>query len=112
MAVFARFGSDADSVTKRILRRGECLMTLLKQPAGSPYSLSEEVILLLAYRENIFDGIPADSMIAAREEIMEYVKDNAGGLLSQIAKTGDMTSDTEDELASVLEKWQKSKHWL
>lgn len=112
MAVFARFGSDADSVTKRILERGECLMTLLKQPAGSPYSLSEEVILLLAYRENIFDGIPADSMIAAREEIMEYVKDNAGGLLSQIAKTGDMTSDTEDELASVLEKWKKSKHWL
>jgi F-type H+-transporting ATPase subunit alpha len=112
MAVFARFGSDADSVTKRILERGECLMTLLKQPAGSPYSLSEEVILLLAYRENIFDGIPADSMIAAREEIMEYVKNNAGGLLSQIAKTGDMTSDTEDELASVLEKWKKSKHWL
>ena len=55
MAVFTRFGSDVDDSTKRMLNRGNILTELLKQPKSSPYSLFEQVSLLLAYRNNIFE---------------------------------------------------------
>ena len=54
MAVFTRFGSDVDDATKKLLRRGETLIELLKQDKHAPYSSFDETLLLLAYEKELF----------------------------------------------------------
>src|SRR3981189_2811816 len=48
MAAFAKFGSDLDVTTQRMLARGERLTELLKQPQYSPLSVEEQVVSVYA----------------------------------------------------------------
>jgi len=48
MAAFAKFGSDLDTATQRMLARGERLTELLKQPQYSPLSVEEQVAVIYA----------------------------------------------------------------
>src|SRR5450432_1605476 len=43
MAAFAKFGSDLDASTQRLLARGERLTELLKQPQYKPFAVEEQV---------------------------------------------------------------------
>ena len=70
MAVFTRFGSDVDDSTARLLNRGHILTELLKQKKSKPYSLFEEVELLFAYRNSIFDGIPESDIKPCTEKCL------------------------------------------
>lgn len=106
MAVFARFGSDADPTTKSILERGECLTELLKQPQGKPYALWEQVSLLMAFRDGIFDGIPASEIAACRQSLTEYVNAEAQSTVSSIMNTGDLSESAEADLQRVMKEWK------
>ncbi|MZE47572.1 F0F1 ATP synthase subunit alpha, partial [Streptomyces sp. SID5477] len=44
MAAFAKFGSDLDASTQKLLARGARLTELLKQPQYSPLSMEEQVV--------------------------------------------------------------------
>ena len=48
MAAFAKFGSDLDAATQRLLARGARLTELLKQPQFSPVPVEEQVVLIYA----------------------------------------------------------------
>ena len=68
LAVFAQFGSDLDSATKKQLDTGVRLVELLKQVKQRPYALSEEAALLLAFQNGIFqqtDTADMDDFIGA-----------------------------------------------
>ncbi len=106
MAVFARFGSDADSSTKRVLERGECLTTLLKQPQGAPYALWEQVVLLMAYRDGIFDGIPVSELPAGKTSLTEYIAAVAQGAIMSVTNTGDLSEAAESDLQIVMKEWK------
>ena len=43
MAAFAKFGSDLDASTQKMLARGERLTELLKQPQYAPFAVEEQV---------------------------------------------------------------------
>ncbi len=45
---FAKFGSDLDESTKRLLDRGNLLTTVLNQDRASPVQIEEQVLILLA----------------------------------------------------------------
>ena len=48
MAAFAKFGSDLDAATQRLLNRGARLTELLKQPQFSPLKIEEQVAVIYA----------------------------------------------------------------
>src|SRR5216683_1176731 len=57
MAAFAKFGSDLDISTQRLLARGERLTELLKQPQYAPLQAEEQVIVLYAGTRGYLDPI-------------------------------------------------------
>ena len=65
MAAFAKFGSDLDVATQRLLARGERLTELLKQPQYSPLQVEEQVCVIYAGTRGYLDGIPVDRGRAA-----------------------------------------------
>lgn len=108
MAVFARFGSDADPSTKHILDRGACLTELLKQGQQSPYSTAQQVALLAAYRDGIFDGMSPDKVSCAKTSFLDYMEKAAAAEFAEIAKTGDMSEDCEKSLCAHMTEWKKT----
>src|SRR6202789_1457785 len=57
MAAFAKFGSDLDVSTQRLLARGERLTELLKQPQYSPLAVEEQVCSIYAGTRGYLDKI-------------------------------------------------------
>ena len=100
--IFTRFGSDPDPVTARILKRGACLMNLLKQDKSSPYTLFQEVCLLLAHRENIFLEYTAAELKEAIPAFLAYTGRTCGDIGNIINATGRITDEQVNALASVV----------
>ncbi len=98
MAVFARFGSDVDEATAKLLRRGECLTELLKQGKGEPMSLFEQVATLLAYKENVFENIPLKSVREVSKRLIDELKSTYPEYVLEINSTGKLTDDVEEQL--------------
>ena len=97
MAVFARFGSDVDEATAKLLRRGECLTELLKQGKGEPMSLFEQVATLLAYKENIFEGIPLKNVREVSKRLIDELKSTYPEYVLEINSTGKLADDVEEQ---------------
>ena len=106
--MFARFGSDADPSTKHILDRGACLTELLKQGQQSPYSTAQQVALLAAYRDGIFDGMSPDKVSDAKTSFLDYMEKAASAEFAEITKTGDMSEDCEKSLCAQMAEWKKT----
>ena len=108
MAVFTRFGSDVDDSTARLLNRGHILTELLKQKKSKPYSLFEEVALLFAYRNSIFDGIPESDIKSCAEKMLDYLHTNCTAAENAVKATGDLSDESAERLKEALNLFKES----
>ena len=71
MAAFAKFGSDLDASTQKLLARGERLTELLKQPQYSPLTVEEQVAVIYAGTRGYLDKIAGrPTSAASRRELL------------------------------------------
>ncbi len=62
---FARFGARMDADTQKLIEHGRRIRECLKQTESSPVSVPEQITVLLALSERLFDEIPMAQMHAA-----------------------------------------------
>ena len=93
MAVFARFGSDVDTATKKLLDKGTGLVNLFKQGKSRPYSLSRQVMLLLAYSLDLFTGVPEKDFAAFVEKYLTFVSEECSEICREIDETEKLSDD-------------------
>src|SRR3569832_1849235 len=67
MAAFAKFGSDLDASTQKMLSRGERLTELLKQPQYKPFAVEEQVAVIYAGTRGYLAPFPVNKVGACRE---------------------------------------------
>ncbi len=109
MAVFARFGSDVDASTAKMLKKGQILTELFKQPKSSPYSVFKEVVLLLCYKSDIFYDMDIKDIKSYSSQLLKYVYEDSSAVASKIDSTGVMSeSDKQQIISSIMEF--KEKH--
>ncbi len=85
MAAFAQFGSELDSSTTQLLKRGAMLTELLKQPQYSPLPIQEQVVLLYAANENFLNDIDLADMAQLKVELLETMRLAGKDILDYIA---------------------------
>lgn len=102
MAVFTRFGSDVDASAKKLLDKGESLVELLKQGKTKPYSLYEQVILLLAYQEELFIGVPSAGMPELIARLFASLDARLPGVREEIDKTEKLTDPTRESVVGAI----------
>jgi F-type H+/Na+-transporting ATPase subunit alpha len=66
---FSRFGSRLDENTRKIIIHGERIRTCLKQTEFAPVPVVEQICVLLALTERLFDSVPLDRMRASEEAL-------------------------------------------
>ncbi len=94
MAVFARFGSDVDPATRRMLDRGETLVNIFKQGRNEPYSLFDEVALLIAYKAEYFDDIKPKNFTAEVKRLLGELAEKLPDTKKAVNETGNMSEET------------------
>jgi F-type H+-transporting ATPase subunit alpha len=108
MAAFAKFGSDLDAATQRLLGRGERLTELLKQPQFSPLQMEEQVVVIYAGTRGYLDNVAVRNVTRFEKELLTHLRGAKKDLLAKIRKEKALTDEIEAEIKSTLEDFTKS----
>jgi F-type H+-transporting ATPase subunit alpha len=108
MAAFAKFGSDLDVSTQRLLARGERLTELLKQPQYAPLQVEEQVCVIYAGTRGYLDKIPTAQVGPFERGFLSYLHSKEPKLLEGIRTKKALDSDLEGTLKSALETFSKT----
>ncbi|MEL7129033.1 MAG: F0F1 ATP synthase subunit alpha [Pseudomonadota bacterium] len=103
MAAFAKFGSDLDAATQKLLNRGARLTELLKQPQFSPLQMEEQVVVIYAGTRGYLDGIDLDQVTRYERELLATLRSSHADLLTKIRTEKALTDDVEGGIKSVLD---------
>jgi F-type H+-transporting ATPase subunit alpha len=108
MAAFAKFGSDLDASTQKLLARGERLTELLKQPQYSPLAVEEQVASIYAGTRGWLDAIPVNRVQAFEQGLLALLKAKHPKWLEAIRTEKALSPKLEDELKEALTSFSKS----
>jgi F-type H+/Na+-transporting ATPase subunit alpha len=108
MAAFAKFGSDLDASTQKMLARGERLTELLKQPQYKPFAVEEQVAVIYAGTRGYLDPFPTNKVQAFQEALLSKLRSSYPQFLDGIRKEKALTPDLEAMLKKALDEVSKS----
>ncbi|HEV2532280.1 F0F1 ATP synthase subunit alpha [Phenylobacterium sp.] len=101
MAAFAKFGSDLDAATQRMLARGERLTELLKQPQYAPLSVEEQVAVIYAGTRGFLDRTATADVGRWERELLSFLHARHQDLLDEVRTKKDL-GPVEDRLKAAL----------
>ncbi|MDZ4364196.1 F0F1 ATP synthase subunit alpha [Brevundimonas sp.] len=108
MAAFAKFGSDLDVSTQKLLARGARLTELLKQPQYSPLTVEEQVVSIYAGTRGYLDAIAVSDIGRFESELLARMHSNHAGILDGIRTQKALSKELEAELKAALEAFAKT----
>ena len=109
MEVFTQFSSDLDDATKKQLAHGRALMELLKQPLNRPFSMAEQVIILVAANAHIFSDLDISSIRKFRADMLDFFVAEHGDLISQLNSTKDLADDLKEAIVEAASEFKKNQ---
>src|SRR6201996_8143819 len=108
MAAFAKFGSDLDAATQKMLARGERLTELLKQPQYKPFSVEEQVVVIYAGTRGFLDGIAVNKVGPYQEALLSWLKAKRPEVLDNIRTQKALTTEIENSVKDALNEFGKT----
>jgi F-type H+-transporting ATPase subunit alpha len=103
MAAFAKFGSDLDVSTQRLLARGERLTELLKQPQYTPFAVEEQVAVIYAGTRGYLDKMPVAQIGPFQEALLSKLKTSYPQFLDGVRSKKALTPELEAMLKEALD---------
>ncbi len=108
MAAFAKFGSDLDAATQKLLGRGARLTELLKQPQYSPLQMEEQVVVIYAGTRGYLDGVAIDEVTRYESELLVHIRAQKTDLLAKIRDEKVLSEEIEDAIRATLDAFAKT----
>jgi F-type H+-transporting ATPase subunit alpha len=96
--VFTKFGARVEEETAQLIRRGERLREVLKQPRFRPCTLDEEVLSFLIVESGVLDSMDLASVDTACRELLQRTRQAFPEIAERIRREGRLT---EPDLARV-----------
>ena len=109
MEVFTQFSSDLDEGTKEQLAYGKGLMELLKQPMSHPFSMAEQVIILVAANAHIFSDIELSKIKGFRADMLEFFHSQHSEIVNTIESTKDLTDETKEAIIAAANEFKSER---
>ena len=100
MQVFTQFGADVDLSTRRLLDYGSRLTEILKQRKNSPYTLSEQVSLLVC--PEYTGETPLSKVRTFTQGMIKYLRSRKSDLMERIDKTGELSEEDRTEITQAI----------
>ena len=102
MEAFARFGTRLDDATRRAIDRGQRLREVLKQPQYQPLPAAEQIAVLLAVTQGVFDSVPLEQIGAAEHLARAAVTTHCAAINQSLTVGADLSEEDRATLLSVM----------
>ena len=93
---FSRFGTRLDEETRRRIERGRRVREILKQPQTELLKPTDQILVLLALAEGLFDDIPLEEVTSRATNLRQAVGDSLDSIRERI-ESGEALSDEDRE---------------
>jgi len=101
LEAFARFGTRLDEETRRTLERGKRVREVFKQPQYGPLAATEQICILVAVNEGLFDDLALEQIAPAEQAIRKVCRERLADLFEQIDAGEKIQEEQRDRLVSV-----------
>lgn len=95
---FSRFGVRLDEATRQTLERGRRIREILKQPEHEPIPAPEQIALLVAVTEGVFDNVEVEEMGSSRQAIRAAMREEGDELSRRIVSGEKLTDEARQAL--------------
>lgn len=106
LEAFAKFGSELDASTKKIIQRGYRNQEVLKQSIHQPTPLGEQIAILFASTNGYVDHIPLQQVKKFEVAYLSLLKTQHSDILERLSN-GEWTQEIANVLAQEAEKLAK-----
>jgi F-type H+/Na+-transporting ATPase subunit alpha len=107
LEAFAQFASDLDADTKKQIDLGYRITELMKQPQYSPMQVEDQVVVIYAVNNGIFDDVEVKDVSTTETKLIEFMNKTKRALLDKI-KAGEWTDEVEASLKSACDEFKKN----
>ena len=101
---FTKFGSDIDPVTARVIDKGRKNERLLIQAQYHPMPVEEQVAVIYCGTKGLLADVPLDEVADFEQSFLELLRARHKEEVLDVIKTGQLTDDVTDKLASVAKE--------
>ncbi len=95
---YARFGTRLDDHTQTVIEHGKRIRNWLKQPELHPMSVPEQLVVLLALTNGLFDTVPVEKMPEAQTLLAASSLKLPAKLLEQLVSDADLSQADHDAI--------------
>ena len=96
LETFARFGTRLDEETKKAIERGKRIRMIFKQPEMEPVSVTEQLFVLLALINGLFDSIPVEHIKEAENLVRQKSSELSEDILERIYSSEALNESDEE----------------
>ncbi|MBB5182395.1 F0F1 ATP synthase subunit alpha [Catenisphaera adipataccumulans] len=107
MESFAKFGSDLDATTKRILDHGARLEHLLVQKQYQPMSVAEQVMSLFAANHEYLKDVEVDRVTEYEAGMLKFMHSEYPHVLDQIEAKKVIDDDLQKQMETALDAYRE-----
>ncbi|WP_341663730.1 F0F1 ATP synthase subunit alpha [Blattabacterium cuenoti] len=100
---FSKFGSELDSSTTNILKKGRINMEILKQTPHTPYDIADQIAIIYAGTKNLLKKVPIDKISDFEKEYLFYLNEKHENVLNSL-RNGIFDKKISDILETVALK--------
>jgi len=100
LETFARFGARLDEHTRRLIDHGRRIRACLRQPEGQPVAVAEQIVVLMALNEHLFENVPLERMIEAETAVRGVLDDLPEALRGRLAEGEAVPTEERDRIVA------------
>ncbi len=105
LEAFAAFASDLDKATQAQLARGRRLVEVLKQGQYSPYSASEQVVIIFAATNGYIDKVPESEVKRYEMELIDFLHQKHQKVVALLNEYQALKEDVKSALIDALNEF-------
>jgi len=109
LEAFAKFGSDLDAATMRVLDKGRKNVEILKQGQYSPMKIEHQVAIIYCGTKELLRNVPLENIKEFESDFLERMEMQHRDTLDAL-RDGKLTAEIEDTLrkvaAEIAEKYK------
>ncbi len=110
LETFARFGTRLDENTKKTIEHGKRIRECLKQPELQQMPVSEQIVILLALKNSLFETIPLEKIKDAQDALLKDFNNFPDEIINRLFSDTKLSEDDSKTIlkiaASILTPFQ------
>jgi len=106
LETFAKFGTDLDKETKKLINRGKRTVELLKQPQFMPMDVIDQVLVLFSLINGFMDDVEIKEVQRFEKEYLEYMHSKHSNIVEKLKETSDINNELEGKISAAVNEFK------